>query len=288
MIKAMLHTIRIQDKLKNILIFLPLFFDSGINIVKTVDLIFGFILFFFLTNVIYIINDFSDFEKDKINQLKKYKINKKLSYLISIISILSILFLYLYKVEIFNKYFYLYIFVFLSYNFFFKNYKYLDVILLGSFYIIRIYYGFEIYEKLEISIGFSIFFLILFIYLAFIKKYIQISVNSFDISKKIIPYNLKDIPKIKKINFFLSSVNIILLFLFIIHIYFMNISYLFLLEIKNSPLEIFSFFAFFILFIIKSNQILNKFPKKDIISIYLYDFKFVLSFVLLILVFLIS
>ena len=47
MIKGMLHTIRIQDKLKNILIFLPLFFDSGINIVKTVDLIFGFILFFF-------------------------------------------------------------------------------------------------------------------------------------------------------------------------------------------------------------------------------------------------
>ena len=127
MIKGMLHTIRIQDKLKNILIFLPLFFDSGINIVKTVDLIFGFILFFFLTNVIYIINDFSDFEKDKINQLKKYKINKKLSYLILIISILSILFLYLYKVEIFNKYFYLYIFVFLSYNFFFKNYKYLYV-----------------------------------------------------------------------------------------------------------------------------------------------------------------
>ena len=37
-----------------------------------------------------------------------------------------------------------------------------------------------------------------------------------------------------------------------------------------------------------ANQILNNLPKKDIISIYLYDFKFVLSFVLLILLFLIS
>jgi 4-hydroxybenzoate polyprenyltransferase len=286
MIKGILHTIRVQDKLKNILIFLPIFFDSEINITKVIDLTFGFILFFFLTNIVYIINDFSDVKKDKINKLKKYKINKNLSYLILIISILSILLIYFYKIEIFNNYFYLYILVFLSYNFFLKNFKYLDVIILGFFYLIRIYYGFEVYEKLEISIGFSVFFLILFIYLAFTKKYIQICVNNFDISKKIIPYNYKDIPKIKKINFFLCVINFILIFLFFIHSYFIKVNFLFIYESKNSFLEVFSFFIFFIIFIIKSNQILNTVPKKDIISLYLYDFKFLLSFILMILFFL--
>lgn len=288
MIKNILTAIRIQDKLKNILIFLPIFFDNEVNVLKSFNLFFGFVLFFFLTNVIYIINDFSDMSRDKVNKLKKYTINKNLNLIILIISILCILFLYHFKNEIFNKFFYLYIIIFIFYNFIFKNIKYLDVILLGSFYLTRIYYGFEIYEKLEISVGFAAFFFILFTHLAFIKKYIQISVNIFDTSKKIIPYNFEDIPMIKKVNFCLSTINLILIFLFIVNIYYINLNYLFIIQSEYSHLEIFAFLGFFIFFISKSNQILKKNLKKDIISIYLFDIKFVLSFIFLISVFLFS
>ncbi len=286
MLKQIFNTIRIQDKSKNILIFLPIFFDSNINSHKLIELFLGFILFFFLTNIIYIINDFSDIKKDRINKLKKYKINKSLSIKILVFSVLSLIFLYFYKNELFNMFIYLYVIIFIFYNYFFKKIKYFDVIFLSFFYLIRIYYGFELYEKLEISLGFTIFFLFLFINLAFIKRYIQVCVNNFDKNQKIIPYNVRDIPKIKNINYLISVLNLIIIFLYFLNNYYIDMPNLFLLDSEYKSIEIISFIIFFIFFIFKTNRIFKDKLKKDIMSIYLFDVKFVSSFFLLIIIFL--
>ena len=286
MIKEICNVIRIQDKLKNILIFLPIFFDTSINSYKLIDLFFGFILFFFLTNIIYIINDFTDIQIDKINKLKKHKINKKLSIIILIISLLPIILLFFFKKEIFNIYFYLYLIVFLFYNYFFKKKKYLDVIFLSFFYLIRIYYGFEIYEKLEISLGFTVFFFLLFIHLAFVKKYLQIFANDFQTNNKIITYNFNDTSKIKNLTYILSASNLFFILLYIFHNTVKKIPNLFLLENQNEVFEIFLFMIFFIFFIFKTNKILSDKPKKEIISVYLLDYKFLSLFSILIFIFL--
>jgi 4-hydroxybenzoate polyprenyltransferase len=286
MLKQIFNAIRIQDKSKNILIFLPIFFDTNINSYQLIELFLGFILFFFLTNIIYIINDFSDIEKDKINKLKKYKINKLLNIIILAFSVLSLIFLYFYKNELFNIYVYFYVIIFIFYNYLFKKLKYLDVVFLSFFYLIRIYYGFELYQELEISLGFTIFFLFLFIHLAFIKRYIQVCVNNFDTSQKIIPYNTRDIPKIKKVNHLLSVLNLIIIFLYFLDNYYIDMPKLFLLDSEYKSIEIVSFLIFFIFFIFKTNQIFKNELKKDIMSIYLFDIKFISSFFLLIAIFL--
>ena len=100
MIKNMFKVIsifRLENSLKNILIFFPLLFskkiitDSGIE-----NLFFGFLFFIFMTSVCYVTNDYSDRFIDKINKLKKnknYKITKKIVILLNLILGLTILIL---------------------------------------------------------------------------------------------------------------------------------------------------------------------------------------------------
>ena len=118
---------RLENSLKNILIFFPLLFskkiitDSGIE-----NLFFGFLFFIFMTSICYVTNDYSDRFIDKINKLKKnknYKITKKIVILLNLILGLTILILAL-KTNIINYYIPVYLSLFFSYNFFFKRIKF--------------------------------------------------------------------------------------------------------------------------------------------------------------------
>ena len=88
--KEILNLIRIKHWLKNILIFLPVFFS--VNILSTELLkksFIAFIVFCLSSSIVYIINDLNDLEKDKKHPIKKLRplASGKISISTSIITI---------------------------------------------------------------------------------------------------------------------------------------------------------------------------------------------------------
>ncbi|MDB4193627.1 UbiA family prenyltransferase [Candidatus Pelagibacter sp.] len=227
MIKNMFKVIsifRLENSLKNILIFFPLLFskkiitDSGIE-----NLFFGFLFFIFMTSICYVTNDYSDRFIDKINKLKKnknYKITKKIVILLNLILGLTILILAL-KTNIINYYIPVYLSLFFSYNFFFKRIKFFDILFLVAFYIVRLFYGAEI-SNVNISYWFIIFFISIFLILALFKRMLQIFNNQLKNKNKIIQYSYKNIPFFKKTIISAAVINSLTLLTFIGELSFPN------------------------------------------------------------------
>lgn len=70
--KEYLKLIRVKHWLKNILIFLPLFFSQRLlNTELLIKSIMGFLIFSLTSSVVYVINDLNDIEKDRQHPLKK-------------------------------------------------------------------------------------------------------------------------------------------------------------------------------------------------------------------------
>ena len=146
-----LKLIRVKHWIKNLLIFIPLICSGFINIDNVLNLIIGFFSFSFISSFVYIINDIKDIEKDKLHLRKKKrplpsgKITKKRAILISIILLIaSLSFNYIIYKEILNVSFYLllaYMIINILYSMGLKNIAILDIILLATGFIIRVYYG---------------------------------------------------------------------------------------------------------------------------------------------------
>ena len=90
MLSSIFHAVRLSEKSKNFIIFLPLLFINNISSSEIIISILGFVVFFFVTNIIYVVNDFSDIKIDKFNHLKKNKFNYKISITILVSIIASI------------------------------------------------------------------------------------------------------------------------------------------------------------------------------------------------------
>ena len=216
-----LSNFRIENSLKNILIFFPLFFSKReIFFYDVIHLAIGFIIFTFITSVCYITNDFTDRKKDKNNKLKKKNTSLKKETVI-IVNILLFIFLFLIflMTNFGNIYLILYLSVFYLYNYFLKYVFLLDVIVLVCFYILRLYYGAELLN-IVISYWFLMFFIPLFLNLALFKRIIQITVNHIKkSSNSIIKYSLENIPLIKKIILISTLVNFLIAFLYFFELF---------------------------------------------------------------------
>lgn len=149
--KKYIELIRAKHWIKNLLIFIPLICSGFINAENVLNLIIGFFSFSFISSFIYIINDIKDIEKDKLHPRKKKRplpsgeITKKRAILISIILLIaSLSFNYIIYKEILNVSFYLllaYMIINILYSMGLKNIAILDIILLATGFIIRVYYG---------------------------------------------------------------------------------------------------------------------------------------------------
>ena len=149
--KKYIELIRAKHWIKNLLIFIPLICSGFINAENVLNLIIGFFSFSFISSFIYIIKDIKDIEKDKLHPRKKKrplpsgKITKKRAILISIILLIaSLSFNYIIYKEILNVSFYLllaYMIINILYSMGLKNIAILDIILLATGFIIRVYYG---------------------------------------------------------------------------------------------------------------------------------------------------
>ncbi len=207
----------LSKSLKNLLIFVPIFLSN--KSFETFDfykLLFGFILFSVITNIIYLINDFNDKEIDKKNILKK---NTNSAFNISLNNFIFLnIFLFCFIIGIYligylNEYIIFYLINFYLYTYIIKQIKFLDIISLQFFYIARFGYGADLAD-IELSFWFIIFFSSLFIILASSKRLIQINENNLETKNEIIPYDISNKYFLKLIIYFFSVINFIIILLF--------------------------------------------------------------------------
>lgn len=188
------NLIRYKHILKNSLIFIPLFFNKDFLNLDSILILFVYFVSFSLASFsIYIFNDLIDLEKDKINPYKKNrliasgKINKVFALNISLIIIFVNFLLNMYISSLI--FFFLLIIYYLinfCYSFLLKKIIFLDIVILSSFYVIRLLVG---HYSIDIEVSPNI--LILVFLSAFIislgKRY---SEYDFSIYKNTISKNL--------------------------------------------------------------------------------------------------
>lgn len=174
--KEYLKLIRVKHWLKNGLVFLPLFFSINLfNNNYYLDILLAFIVFSFFASIVYVINDISDIEKDKLHPIKKKRplaagtISIKQAYIvIGILVLLSIIMMYyLYKTtsNIFTVIIpIIYVGLNILYSKWLKHIPIIDVVILVSGFVLRVMYGgvsinVEVSKYLYLMIIFGSFYL---------------------------------------------------------------------------------------------------------------------------------
>lgn len=201
-----LKLIRVSQWAKNFLIFLPLIMANEYSFFNIYTAIIGFFIFSLAASTVYIFNDLLDLSLDRIHPTKKYRpiasnsISK--SKAIIVLAILLITSLFLGKANNVISILVIYFFLNIIYTLIVKKIKFLDIILLSSFYIIRIYFGGELIE-IEISIWLYVFSIIAFISLVILKRVNEIKKYRFKTSLYL-EKNFKSLKFILILNNYLS------------------------------------------------------------------------------------
>jgi 4-hydroxybenzoate polyprenyltransferase len=179
-IKVFLDLIRYKSYLKNLIIFLPLFLTyTSWSVINFTKLFIIFIFFSILASSIYILNDIFDIEIDKKHKKKKYRplasglFSIKLAIIISIIfSVLSLSYFLLFTEKLIFLLAVCYLVVNFLYSLYFKKLKYLDLIIILSGFLIRIYLG-SISTEIIISnfLVTQVIFFVLFILICKRREY---------------------------------------------------------------------------------------------------------------------
>ncbi|MGV0756441.1 UbiA prenyltransferase family protein [Empedobacter brevis] len=147
--KNYLKLMRVNQWVKNLFIFLPVFFSGKLfDIDLFIESFYGFLIFSFVASSIYIINDYVDIEKDKKHPDKKNrplasgKISKKKALVLFFVLIIfcSILILLFgnKQVAILVA---IYFFMNLAYSFKLKQIAILDVMIIALGFLLRVFVG---------------------------------------------------------------------------------------------------------------------------------------------------
>lgn len=158
--KNYLKLMRVHHYLKNVLIFLPLFFSQNLfNVSLLKNALLGFLSFSILSSIVYIVNDIQDVEKDRKHPKKCKRpiasgaVWVKEAYILAIvIAVIGGCFNYL-ACGI-NIKGWILVFVYLGINFAysmgFKNLPIIDITILVSGFLIRVLYGSAV-TSIEVS-----------------------------------------------------------------------------------------------------------------------------------------
>lgn len=171
-----LKLIRVKHWLKNILVFLPAFFSTGITNKNNLLLCFiAFLIFSFTSSIVYVLNDINDVEKDRNHPIKKNRplASGKVSIRGAIITIILLVLIdallmnwFYFKTNIHATYIIPIVYVLLNilYSKYLKNIPIIDVVILVSGFVLRVMYGgavinVEVSKYLYLMIIFGAFFL---------------------------------------------------------------------------------------------------------------------------------
>ena len=178
--KTYLELFRVKHYIKNLLIFTTIIFGADLFTNDFYKILIVFISFSLMSSVIYIINDIIDYDLDKKTPVKKNKpissgkISKDKALKISILTFFLSLILNYFTCSLFS---YLYLLAYfllnLFYSFYGKNIPYLDLLLIITFYIIRIDYGAMI---LNVTVSLILNLTVIFgsLYLILTKRRVEI------------------------------------------------------------------------------------------------------------------
>ena len=198
--KVMLNIIRAQQYIKNIFILLPLFLAGQITNTELLSkALMAFVAFSFSASAIYIFNDYKDIKDDRKHPKKKYRalasglISKNVA--LSLMTVLLIMGFSLMAIISFNALVILslYIILNIAYSCNLKRIALLDVTIIASGFVLRLFVGSFAYEiSLKIWIVVMTFLLALFMALAKRRDDILIFLKSGNkMRKSVIGYNLQ-------------------------------------------------------------------------------------------------
>ena len=156
--KGILKLLRVKHYIKNVLIFLPLFFAGQIFSPKRiVECTYGFIAFSLTASAVYILNDIKDVDKDRKHPTKRMrpiasgKISKGKAGILFAGCILVAILISVCRRQVMGLLILgIYLIVNIMYSCGLKNIPIIDVVILASGFVLRIVYG-GIIADIEIS-----------------------------------------------------------------------------------------------------------------------------------------
>ena len=140
---------RVNQWVKNLFVFLPIFFSGNLlNIDLFIESFYGFLIFSFVASSIYIINDYVDIEKDQKHPEKKNRPlasgkiskNKALILFFSLVIITSLLIFYFANVKV-TILVAVYFLMNIAYSFKLKQIAILDVMIIAFGFLLRVLVG---------------------------------------------------------------------------------------------------------------------------------------------------
>lgn len=195
--KKYLDLIRVKHWIKNILIFIPLMCSHLINQNNVLFCIVAFFAFSFACSFVYIINDIKDIEKDKLHPRKKNrplasgKILKPVAISIAVILLVAAILLNsIIKESFFNTslcFLLSYVLLNIAYSMGLKNVAIIDIVLLATGFVLRIYYGASIIN-VEVSSWLFLTIMSASLFLGLGKRKKEL-VNNFKTRKVLKEYN---------------------------------------------------------------------------------------------------
>ncbi len=210
-IKEYFYLLKVHHWIKNLIIFLPILVGHSFLSSNFVHYIIYFFILSFLSSIVYFFNNLSDYEDDAKNKLLKYTLNleKKRNYYIFGIAIFFIIITITFFIN--QTIFLICLFYFLLslfYNFYLKGKKYIDIIILSLFHILRIIYG-SIAFNVELSTYFILFCSAIFLMIGSNKRLIEID-NLYTNR----PYKVNDKKKIQIFQIFFSIFAVLVFFFY--------------------------------------------------------------------------
>jgi len=182
-LKHIIKGIRVNQWIKNLLIFLPaILAHDFFNLELWGSLIFGAILYSFVASSIYLINDIVDIPNDRVHRTKKFRpiASGNLDIPLAIKLIFIFLLFSFVGAFLLNKSFFVILVIYfisnLLYSLKLKKIAIIDVFLLSGFYLIRIAAGSEI-GNIPLSPWLKSFSFFLFLSLGFLKRYAEVLLN---------------------------------------------------------------------------------------------------------------
>jgi 4-hydroxybenzoate polyprenyltransferase len=185
MLNQYLILIRPKSWVKNIIIVIPFLLGKKFNSIDGFNILIGIVSFSLMSSVCYILNDIVDIDIDRQHVIKKYRplanatVNINNSILFAIILFITSLFL----CYIINKYAVLILLFYFILNYtytnFIKHIRFIDIIILSSFYILRVIYG-SYLVNVTLSGWFVSTLTMIVLSLSINKRYLELKVNQYE------------------------------------------------------------------------------------------------------------
>ena len=172
---------RVKHYVKNLLLFVPLLF-SGLffSTNRILPAVLGFMSFCFASSAVYIINDIFDAEKDRSHETKRDRPIASGAVSKTSAKILAVIMLFFSLIINFSIYFFTvrhsswvllvgYVVLNIAYSAQLKNIPILDVVILASGFLIRVFYG-SVVTKIDVSVWLYLTVLMFSFYMSLGKR----------------------------------------------------------------------------------------------------------------------